>query len=196
MSAERAKERKQADKLACEAWKGPTPPSPTISDAINVGYSYLEVWCLGCDTNQTVALDIIRRVRTTPVHELDVVFQEVVHLVRTQEAEVAKLQRSTECPDEQPQECSPDAERSRGHGAVCGNGTEQCTPPRAQFNTTPKMVAKWVERPHNCATFWPRLHRCQRAAAWPSADAGSRTPAHISSSVAFEEASLLMPVYR
>ncbi|UPJ95103.1 hypothetical protein [Bradyrhizobium sp. 172] len=65
-----------------------------------------------------------------------------------------------------------------------------------QFNTTtPKMVAKWVERPHNCATFWPRLHRCQRAAAWPSADAGSRTPAHISSSVAFEEASLLMPVY-
>lgn len=48
-----------------------------------------------------------------------------------------------------------------------------------------------------CATFWPRLHRCPRAAAWPSADAGSRTPAHISSSViAFEEASLLMPVYR
>lgn len=136
MSAERAKERKQADKLACEAWKGPTPPSPTISDAINVGYSYLEVRCLGCDTNQTVALDIIRRVRTTPVHELDVNFQEVVHLVRTQEAEVAKLQRSTECPDEQPQECSPDAERSRGHGAVCGNGTEQCTPPRA--SSTPR----------------------------------------------------------
>lgn len=43
MWAERAKEaRKQADKLACEAWnarmlgyKGPAQPSPTIGDAIN-----------------------------------------------------------------------------------------------------------------------------------------------------------------
>jgi hypothetical protein len=55
---------------------------------------------------------------------LDVGFQEVVHLVRTEEAEVAKLQCSTERPDEQPQECPPDAERSRGHGAACGSGTE------------------------------------------------------------------------
>lgn len=189
--------RKQVDKLACEAWKGPTPPSPTIGDAINAGYFYLEVRCLGCDTNQTVALDIIRRGKTTPVHELDVVFQEVVHLVRTEEAEVAKLQCSTERPDEQPKECSPDAERSRGHGAVCGSGTEQCTPPRA--SSTPRR--RWWPNGSNgrtiCATFWLRLHRCPRAAAWPSAYAGSRTPAHISSSViAFEEASLLMPVYR
>lgn len=51
---------------------------------------------------------------------LAVSFQEVVHLVRTEEAEVAKLQFSTERPDEQPQECSPDAKRSRGDGAVCG----------------------------------------------------------------------------
>ncbi|MET4180674.1 hypothetical protein ABIB94_002774 [Bradyrhizobium sp. JR7.2] len=79
MSAERAKEaRKEADKLACEAWnyrmlgyKGPTQPSPTIGDAINAGYLYLEVRCLGCDTNQTVALDIVRRAKTTPVHELE-----------------------------------------------------------------------------------------------------------------------------
>src|SRR3954451_23166663 len=34
--------------------------------------------------------------------ELGVGFQEVVHLVRTEEAEVAKLQRFTERPDEQP----------------------------------------------------------------------------------------------
>ncbi|MDU6374348.1 MAG: hypothetical protein E6575_09665, partial [Bradyrhizobium sp.] len=27
--------------------------------------------CLGCDTNQTVALDIIRRPKTTPIHELE-----------------------------------------------------------------------------------------------------------------------------
>ncbi|MET4041858.1 hypothetical protein ABIC03_003549 [Bradyrhizobium sp. RT6a] len=79
MSAERAKEaRKAADKLACEAWnyrmlgyKGPAQPSPTIGDAINGGYPYLEVRCMGCNTNQTVALDIIRRVKTTPVHELE-----------------------------------------------------------------------------------------------------------------------------
>lgn len=79
MSAERAKiARKEADKLACVAWnermlgyKGPAQPSPTIGDAINGGYPYLEVRCLGCDTNQTVALDIIRRPKMTPVHELE-----------------------------------------------------------------------------------------------------------------------------
>ncbi|MCK1396864.1 hypothetical protein IVB45_25985 [Bradyrhizobium sp. 4] len=79
ISAERAKEaRKEADKLACAAWnyrmlgyKGPAQPSPTIGDAINAGFLYLEVRCLGCDTNQTVALDIVRRAKTTPVHELE-----------------------------------------------------------------------------------------------------------------------------
>jgi|GEM_PF-648292 len=79
MSAERAKlARKEADTLACVAWnermlgyKGPAQPSPTIGDAINGGYPYLEVRCLGCDTNQTVALEIIRRPKATPVHELE-----------------------------------------------------------------------------------------------------------------------------
>jgi hypothetical protein len=32
---------------------------------------YLEVRCLGCDTHQTVALDIVRRPKATPVHELE-----------------------------------------------------------------------------------------------------------------------------
>ena len=27
--------------------------------------------CLGCDTHQTVALDIVRRPKATPVHELE-----------------------------------------------------------------------------------------------------------------------------
>ena len=45
---------------------------------------------------------------------LETSFQEVVHLVQTEEAEVAKLQCSTETPDEQSQECTSDAERSRG----------------------------------------------------------------------------------
>jgi hypothetical protein len=78
-AAEQAAEaRRQADRLACEAWnkrmlafKGLAQPSPTLGDALNAGYLYLEVRCLGCDTNQTVALDIVRRPKTTPVHELE-----------------------------------------------------------------------------------------------------------------------------
>jgi hypothetical protein len=78
-SAERAKEaRREADRLACQAWtmrmlgyKGPAQPSPLLGDALNAGYYYLEVRCLGCDTHQTVALDIVRRPKTTPVHELE-----------------------------------------------------------------------------------------------------------------------------
>jgi hypothetical protein len=78
-SAERAKEaRKEADRLACEAWnqrmlgyKGPAQPSPALGDVLNAGYLYLEVRCLGCDTHQTVALDIVRRPKATPIHELE-----------------------------------------------------------------------------------------------------------------------------
>ena len=78
-SAERAASaRKEADRLACEAWnarmlgyKGPAQPSPTLGDALNAGFMYLEVRCLGCDTHQTVALDIVRRPKSTPIHELE-----------------------------------------------------------------------------------------------------------------------------
>lgn len=78
-SAERAAEaRKKADQLACDAWnqrmlgyKGPAQPSPSLGDALNGGYRYLEVRCLGCDTHQTVSLDIARRPKTTPIHELE-----------------------------------------------------------------------------------------------------------------------------
>jgi hypothetical protein len=73
MPAERAKAaRKEADRLACEAWnqrmlgfQGPAQPSPTLDDALNAGYRYLEVKCLGCNTHLTVALDIVRRPKTT-----------------------------------------------------------------------------------------------------------------------------------
>jgi hypothetical protein len=76
MSAQRTKvARKEADRLACEAWncrmlgyKGPAQPSPALGDAINAGYDYLEVRCLGCDTHQTAALDIVRRPKATPIH--------------------------------------------------------------------------------------------------------------------------------
>ena len=70
--------RKKADRLACEAWnkrmlgfQGPAQPSPTLGDALNAGFGYLEVKCLGCNTHQTVALDIVRRPKTTQVHELE-----------------------------------------------------------------------------------------------------------------------------
>ena len=33
--------------------------------------SSIEVRCLGCDTHQTVALDIVRRPKSTPIHELE-----------------------------------------------------------------------------------------------------------------------------
>ena len=76
---ERAAEaRKAADRLACEAWnkrmlgfQRPAQPSPTLGDALNAGFGYLEVKCLGCNTHQTVALDIVRRPKATPVHELE-----------------------------------------------------------------------------------------------------------------------------
>jgi hypothetical protein len=78
-SAERALEaRKEADRLACIAWhqcmlgfRGPAQPSPTLGDALNAGYLYLEVRCLGCDTHQTVALNIVRRPKSTSIHELE-----------------------------------------------------------------------------------------------------------------------------
>ena len=78
-AAEQAAEaRKAADQLACEAWnkrmlgfQGPAQPSPALGDALNAGYLYLEVKCLGCSTHQTVALNIVRRPETTPIHELE-----------------------------------------------------------------------------------------------------------------------------
>src|ERR1700730_15777584 len=78
-AAERATEaRKEADRLAVEAWnkrmlgfQGPAQPSPTLGDALNAGYRYLEVRGLGGNTHQTVALDMVRRPKATRVHELE-----------------------------------------------------------------------------------------------------------------------------
>ena len=77
-AAERAKAAREADRLACEAWTkrmlgfcGPAQPSPTLGDALNSGYLYLEVRCLGCDTHQTMPLDVVRRPKKTPIHGLE-----------------------------------------------------------------------------------------------------------------------------
>jgi hypothetical protein len=48
---------------------GTEPPTP--GDAINAGFGHLEVKCIGCNTHQTVALDIVRQSKTTPIHELN-----------------------------------------------------------------------------------------------------------------------------
>ena len=71
MSAERAKEARKVLigsrvklELSHAGLKGTCAASPTLGDALNAGYLYLEVRCLGCDTNQTVALDIVRRPKT------------------------------------------------------------------------------------------------------------------------------------
>jgi ribosomal protein S27E len=52
-------------------YKGPAQPSPMLGDALNAGFGYLEVRCLGCDTHQTVALNIVRRPKATPIHGLE-----------------------------------------------------------------------------------------------------------------------------
>ncbi|CAN7311738.1 hypothetical protein LJR220_001647 [Bradyrhizobium sp. LjRoot220] len=73
-----ARARKAADEIACRAWnmrmlgfQGPAQPSPALGDALNAGYLYLEVKCLGCNTHQTVALNVVRRPKATPIHELE-----------------------------------------------------------------------------------------------------------------------------
>jgi hypothetical protein len=77
--AERAtRARKEADRLAVEAcnmrmlgFQSPAQPSPTLGDALNARFGRLEVKCVGCNTHQTVALDIVRRPKATPIHELE-----------------------------------------------------------------------------------------------------------------------------
>jgi len=53
-------------------YKGSAQLSPMLGDALNAGYCFLEVHCLGCDTRQTVDLKKVRRPRsTTLIHELE-----------------------------------------------------------------------------------------------------------------------------
>ena len=79
-ATERAKEaRQEADKLSLRRMEQvPARPSVALRSLrllwvtrLNAGYLYLEVRRLGCDTHQTVALDVIRRPKTTPIHELE-----------------------------------------------------------------------------------------------------------------------------
>ena len=68
---------READNLACQSWNeklwsdgGPIDPSPTIDQAINGGYSFLEIECSRCRARRDVDLAALRRPSTTFVHDL------------------------------------------------------------------------------------------------------------------------------
>lgn len=68
---------RQADKLLCESWNermwadgGPIDPSPTIDQAINGGYAWLEIECSRCKTRRDVDLAALRHPPTTFAHDL------------------------------------------------------------------------------------------------------------------------------
>ena len=67
----------QADKLLCESWNErmwsdgePIDPSPTIDQAVNGGFPWLEIECSRCKTKRDVDLAALRHPPTTFVHDL------------------------------------------------------------------------------------------------------------------------------
>src|SRR3981081_4176204 len=68
---------READNLACQSWNekmwsdgGPIDPSPLIDQAINGGFTWLEIECSRCRTPRDVDLCTLRHVPTTCVHDL------------------------------------------------------------------------------------------------------------------------------
>ncbi|UGY23072.1 hypothetical protein HU675_0034715 [Bradyrhizobium septentrionale] len=68
---------READDLLCQSWNermgadgGPIDPSPSIDQAINAGYPWLEIRCARCKTPRAVDLAALRHVATTMVHDL------------------------------------------------------------------------------------------------------------------------------
>ncbi|MBR0871382.1 hypothetical protein JQ633_13525 [Bradyrhizobium tropiciagri] len=66
-----------ADDLACQSWNermcsdgGPVDPSPSIDQAINSGYGWLEIRCSRCKTPRAVDLAALPHAATTCVHDL------------------------------------------------------------------------------------------------------------------------------
>jgi hypothetical protein len=79
-SAERRREGealiREADDLACQSWNermwsdgGPIDPSPTIDQAINGGFPWLEIKCSRCQTPRDVDLCVLPHVATACVHD-------------------------------------------------------------------------------------------------------------------------------
>ena len=68
---------RQADKLSCERWNErmwaagePIDPSPTVDQAINGGYAWLQIECSRCKTSRDVDLAALPYPSTTFVHDL------------------------------------------------------------------------------------------------------------------------------
>jgi len=68
---------READNLSCQSWNermwsdgGPIDPSPTIEQAINGGFPWLEIKCSRCATPRDVDLAALPHVSTTCVHDL------------------------------------------------------------------------------------------------------------------------------
>ena len=68
---------KQADRLLCESFNerlwaqgGPIEPSPSVDQAINGGFPWLEIECSRCRTRRDVDLAALRHPPTTFVHDL------------------------------------------------------------------------------------------------------------------------------
>jgi hypothetical protein len=68
---------RQADRLLCESWNErmwadgePVDPSPTIDQAVNGGYSWLQIECSRCRTKRDVDLAALRHPPMTFVHDL------------------------------------------------------------------------------------------------------------------------------
>src|SRR5262249_10300153 len=68
---------READDLACQSWNekmwadsGPVDPSPSVDQAINGGYVWLEIRCTRCRTPRTVDLAALPCVTTTHIHDL------------------------------------------------------------------------------------------------------------------------------
>src|SRR5712672_1390042 len=68
---------READDLACQSWNermwadgGPVDPSPTIDQAINGGYPWLEIVCSRCKTPRSVDLCALPHVPSTCVHDI------------------------------------------------------------------------------------------------------------------------------
>ncbi|MVT64828.1 hypothetical protein GPL21_06865 [Bradyrhizobium pachyrhizi] len=66
-----------ADKLLCESWNErvwaagePIDPSPTIDQAVNGGYPWIEIECSRCKTKRDVDLAAVPHPPTTFVHDM------------------------------------------------------------------------------------------------------------------------------
>ncbi len=68
---------READDLLCQSWNekmwsdgGPPDPSPSIDQAINGGFGWLEIRCTRCRTPRCVDLCRLPHVATTCIHDL------------------------------------------------------------------------------------------------------------------------------